>query len=615
MAQASIPSNILTGKFVGRFIVGVVDGVDEDDEPDYIPATGTITFTPTPAYMPSPTSSEGALTILQTPSVAILDDEGYLCTPDQSYPGSAGKRGIRLIAGNSPHLLVDDWTYAVSYSFGMVNGTMPAIPGHSVMLLSGETVDLTNAVKVPSSPGIGIEQAEALAAQAKAVAQSVRDDADAGAFKGEKGDTGADSIVPGPQGEIGPRGPQGDPGADSTVPGPEGPPGDTAAIEAIEVLVEERIKDVNRMLTNKMADAGFEQPEDYWASENVAYVPSGTDAYGQVAELTRNTVGHLYNKGLLGPYGPFLYGIATTVTPGQIWRLTAEMSAGRVGQELTLVLATHNQGFNALVEERRTFSLGSGASETAQVEFTIPEGGQFLSAGFEFDTTYEPAGAARPIQLSSTSLTNVTELAGIESRVVGLETVVEGASNLGVPGALVKLASNGTTNIPTLWLGTQNTAFNAATRKDYVDGLIRMGSPLNGSPVYLKDPKSPSIEQLVQGSTGWRDITSLAGPARKAERLLIQRRNWSVELIIINLPSGSAGQSVLSLPQGFGLSGPRSGLGMDRILPYMDASGMTKMAAAGNTLSTQSPANCGFASISYPTDDAWPTALPGTPVS
>lgn len=46
--------------------------------------------------------------------------------------------------------------------------------------------------------------------------------------QGPKGDPGADSIVPGPQGPAGPTGPagpQGPPGADSTAPGPQGPAG------------------------------------------------------------------------------------------------------------------------------------------------------------------------------------------------------------------------------------------------------------------------------------------------------------------------------------------------------------------------------------------------------
>jgi hypothetical protein len=61
---------------------------------------------------------------------------------------------------------------------------------------------------------------------------------------GPKGDTGADSVVPGPQGDPGPQGadgspgpagsagPTGPPGAPSTVPGPAGPSG--AAIQASE---------------------------------------------------------------------------------------------------------------------------------------------------------------------------------------------------------------------------------------------------------------------------------------------------------------------------------------------------------------------------------------------
>lgn len=166
----TLPTNVGTGRVTGRFIVGVADGADADDEPDVIPAQGTITFTASVPYLPNPTASPAPVTILKTSIVGVLDSEGFLCTPDPVDPLTAGSRGIRLIATDDADLSVQGWTWNVTYSFQSVNGSRPAINGHSMALPEGTTVDLTTVVKVPSSAGVGIEQAEALAAVAAAAA-------------------------------------------------------------------------------------------------------------------------------------------------------------------------------------------------------------------------------------------------------------------------------------------------------------------------------------------------------------------------------------------------------------------------------------------------------------
>lgn len=69
-------------------------------------------------------------------------------------------------------------------------------------------------------------EADSKAEQAQKVAQSVRDDADAGKFNGVQGDTGP--VGPqGPQGEQGPIGPQ----------GPQGPKGDTGPAVALDTTL------------------------------------------------------------------------------------------------------------------------------------------------------------------------------------------------------------------------------------------------------------------------------------------------------------------------------------------------------------------------------------------
>lgn len=164
----ALPANVDTGLVTGRFLVGVIDGPDPDDEPDGLPAQGTITFTASVPYLPNPTADPAPVTILKAPIVGILDSEGYLCVrkPD----GTAGARGVRLVATDDPDLAVQGWTWTVTYTFENVNGVTPRIATHSMALPTDAIVDLTSVMKVPSSTGIGVEQAEALAAAAAGAA-------------------------------------------------------------------------------------------------------------------------------------------------------------------------------------------------------------------------------------------------------------------------------------------------------------------------------------------------------------------------------------------------------------------------------------------------------------
>ena len=165
--MASLPANVSTGLVTGRFIVGVVDGSDADLEPEAVPASGIITFSASVPYLPNPTASPDPVTILKIAIVATLDDEGYVTSPD-------GNRGVRLVATDDPDLLVEDWTWDVIYKFDRINGTLPYIPPHGLLVPSGSTVDLTTAIKVPSSPGVGKNQLEAYTLRAESLqAQSL----------------------------------------------------------------------------------------------------------------------------------------------------------------------------------------------------------------------------------------------------------------------------------------------------------------------------------------------------------------------------------------------------------------------------------------------------------
>ena len=78
-------------------------------------------------------------------------------------------------------------------------------------------------------------EADSKAEQAQKVAQSVRDDADAGKFKGAQGPKGDTGPI-GPIGPVGPQGPQGEQGPTGAT-GPQGPKGDTGPAVALDTTL------------------------------------------------------------------------------------------------------------------------------------------------------------------------------------------------------------------------------------------------------------------------------------------------------------------------------------------------------------------------------------------
>lgn len=168
------PDNAGTGLVIGQFGLGVVDSADPDMEPEVIPLAGTVTFTPNVPYLPNPTADPNPITIVTSAITAVLDSEGYVCTPGPDGV-TPFYRGVRLFATNDPDLSVENWTWSVVYTFQPVKGIIPKIPAHSMPLLENETVDLATVVPVPASPGIGTPQALALLQQAVEAAGTVAD--------------------------------------------------------------------------------------------------------------------------------------------------------------------------------------------------------------------------------------------------------------------------------------------------------------------------------------------------------------------------------------------------------------------------------------------------------
>lgn len=186
----------------------LIDGKDVGQEPDVVPAQGKVAFKASVGYIPVPVATGGPVTVMKGPIMGVLDDEGYLCTPHPTS-GEPMYRGVRLIATDDPDMAVTDWTWSADYRLEAVNGNSMQIPAHSFALPSDAELDLTTLVKVPSSPGYGLPQAESAVNETITGATVVGDDLvmtrrNGGVFTAGnvRGATGA----PGPKGDPGPSG-------------------------------------------------------------------------------------------------------------------------------------------------------------------------------------------------------------------------------------------------------------------------------------------------------------------------------------------------------------------------------------------------------------------------
>lgn len=192
--STQLPSNVTYGTVVGQFIASVTDSVtDLDYNPDAVPVSGTITFTPSANHVKNISAQPNPVAILKTPITGVLDEEGYLCSKQIDPDTGKMRRGINLIANDSTDMNPVGWNYKVTYNLSYNNFQIAGPAPHSIDVLSGEIVDLVTESPVPSANGVAI-------------------------VRGEKGD-------PGPPG---PQGPQGPPGTISDIEGiegPQGPPG------------------------------------------------------------------------------------------------------------------------------------------------------------------------------------------------------------------------------------------------------------------------------------------------------------------------------------------------------------------------------------------------------
>jgi len=216
-----MPEVLPTGRVVWQIVVGVVDGPDADDRPDLIGARGTVAFT---ASIPSTVNVPGGYSVALTTKVGVLDEEGYLCTPDPADPSKPGVRGMHLFATDNPDLANKDWTWTATPRLKDVNGQRLdnvikpfsfAVPTMDDETAQESPLDLAVLAPIPASQGLGKEQIAALAATATAAATSsaanaalareesehatrialrVVERADAGEFNGRPGPPGPNTI-------------------------------------------------------------------------------------------------------------------------------------------------------------------------------------------------------------------------------------------------------------------------------------------------------------------------------------------------------------------------------------------------------------------------------------
>jgi hypothetical protein len=158
------PANLTYGTITGKFFLTQLDSADTGREPDYIPASGNVTFTPAVSSYKNLSLPAFFATI---PVVATIDASGDL-------RDSQGGLGVYLVATNNPEMVPRDWTYTVTIT---LTGQSPI--SFPILVTGGSTTDLTIAAPVATSAGtaIVVSSSDRIAAQAAATAAQASADA------------------------------------------------------------------------------------------------------------------------------------------------------------------------------------------------------------------------------------------------------------------------------------------------------------------------------------------------------------------------------------------------------------------------------------------------------
>ncbi|WP_378734689.1 hypothetical protein [Nocardia brasiliensis] len=147
------------GKVVGRFLANVLDDGDVGDTPEFVPLTGSLTFTADAPKVLVPGAQLGPATYVQLPShyECQLDEWGFITW--------RGRRGVRLVAPSAA-TNPSQWTWRVSFDLSYDGERVPMesfsfavpeyVPGPDPEKPdTGSTglVDLTLVSPVPASAG------------------------------------------------------------------------------------------------------------------------------------------------------------------------------------------------------------------------------------------------------------------------------------------------------------------------------------------------------------------------------------------------------------------------------------------------------------------------------
>ena len=150
------PVNLTYGTVTGKYFLSVLDSVDADRYPDYIAATGTVTFTP----------SVRSYKNLSIP--ATFATNAITCTVDSfgDLRDPSGALGVVLVASDNAAMQPRDWTYNVQVNVG---GSVESFP---LLVTGGSVIDLTIVGPATSSAGtaVVVSSADRVLAQAAAAA-------------------------------------------------------------------------------------------------------------------------------------------------------------------------------------------------------------------------------------------------------------------------------------------------------------------------------------------------------------------------------------------------------------------------------------------------------------
>lgn len=148
------PSTLSYGIVVGQFLVSASDSSDADALPDAVPASGTVTFTPSAGVVLDYGTTPNPSAILRKPIVATLDAEGYIT-------GADGTRGIKLIATDNPTVKPVGWTWVATYALTDPEGSpLRTLTTHPFFVPSDVTTDLVVAMPIEESKGVFLSKGD-----------------------------------------------------------------------------------------------------------------------------------------------------------------------------------------------------------------------------------------------------------------------------------------------------------------------------------------------------------------------------------------------------------------------------------------------------------------------